>query len=138
MATEHRAVGKDGYISFQGVEVGADYRSFDVELTVDTVEVSAGNEASKRYIATLKDGTAKLTYAYSGTAGTAYTNRLKVGEQGTLLWGPEGTAVGKPKGGVVAIVVNHSKPMTYNDLITRTATFQFSGDLLFQDEVDTW
>jgi len=79
-----------------------------------------------------------LTYAYTGTAGTAYTSKLIPGQQGTLLWGPEGNAVGKPKGGVVAIVINHSKPMVYNDLIMHTATFQFTGDLLFNEEVNVW
>ena len=50
MASEYRAIGKDGYVSFQGTEVSADYRNFDVELTIDTIEKSAGSEASKSYI----------------------------------------------------------------------------------------
>lgn len=138
MASAHRAVGKDGYVSFKGTAVSADYRSFDVEITLDTVEKTAGGESSKSYIPTLQDGSAKLTYAYTGTAGAGYTALLKVGEQGTLLWGPEGNGAGKPKGGVEAIVTAHSKPMSYNDLILRTVTFQFTGDLLFDDEEDTW
>jgi hypothetical protein len=138
MATEYRAVGKEGYVSFQGTEVSADYRNFDIELMLDTVEMTAGSEGSKSYIGTLKDGTAKLTYAYSGTAGTAYSQLLRVGQAGTLVWGPEGTAAGNPKGSVKALVVNHSKPMTYNDLIVRSATFQFTGDLIADDEVDVF
>lgn len=138
MASQYRAVGKNGYVSFQGTAVSADYRNFDVDLTLDTVEKTAGSEGSKSYIGTLKDGTAKLTYAYVGTSGSSYTQLLRVGQQGELLWGAEGNSTGKPKGGVNAIVVSHSKPMTYNDLITRTVTFQFTGDLLFDDEVDTW
>jgi len=137
MATQYRAIGKDGYISFQGVEVSADYQNFDVEMTVDTIEISAGSETSKSYLPTLRDGTAKLTYAYTGTAGT-YASNLRVGQQGELLWGAEGNTVGNPKGGVNAIVISHSHPMTYNDLITRTVTFQFTGDMLFDDAVDTW
>jgi hypothetical protein len=138
MPTQARAIGKDGYISFQGVEISADYRSFDLDLKLDTVEKSAGSEASKSYLPALKDGTAKLTYAYSGTAGTAYTSKLRVGQQGTLLWGPEGNGTGKPKGGVVALVIGHSQPLVYNELITRTVTFQFTGDLLFDEEVNVW
>ena len=138
MASLYRAIGKDGYISFQGTEVSADYRNFEVEMSLDTVEKSAGADSSKSYIPALKDGTAKLTYAYTGTAGSAYSGLLRVGQQGTLLWGPEGNAVGKPKGGVEAIVTSQSKPMTYNDLITHAVTFQFTGDLLFDDEVVVW
>lgn len=138
MASQYRAVGKNGYISFQGTAIHADYRSFEVEMTLDTVEKSAGSEGSKSYIPTLKDGTAKLTYAYTGTEGSSYTSLLALGESGTLLWGPEGDEEGKPKGGVEAIVIAQGKPMTYNDLITRTVTFQFTGDLLFDDDLDTW
>lgn len=137
MPSSNRAIGKDGFVSFQGTTISADYRNFDVEMTLDTVEKSAGSDTSKSYIPTLKDGTAKLTYAYAGTAAT-YTDLLRVGQQGDLLWGAEGNSAGKPKGGVNAIVIAHSQPMTYNDLITRTVTFQFSGDLLFDDAVDTW
>lgn len=138
MPSEHRAIGAGGFVSFKGTEISADYRSFEVELTVDMVESSAGNAASKSYIAALKDGTAKMTYAYAGTAGTAYSALLGVGEQGTLLWGAEGTATGKPKGGALAIVTSHSKPMSYNELITRSVTWQFTGDLLADDDVDVW
>lgn len=138
MASTHRAIGKDAYISFQGIAISADYRNFEVEWTMDVIEKSAGNEASKSYIPALKDGTAKLTYAYTGTAGAAYTSLLAVGEEGQLLWGAEGNGVGKPKGGVNAIVVSHSKPMIYNELMIRTVTFQFTGDLLFDEESDTW
>ena len=138
MASLYRAIGKDGYISFQGTQVSADYRKFEIEMSLDTVEKSAGADSSKSYIPALKDGTAKLTYAYTGTAGSAYASLLRVGQQGTLLWGPEGNAVGKPKGDVNAIVINQSKPMAYNDLITHTVTFQFSGALLFDDEVAVW
>lgn len=139
MAVENRVLGKDAYISFQDTEISADYRNFDIELTIDTVESTAGSEASKSYIATLKDGTAKLTYAYSGTAGAgAYVDVLGVGQEGTLLWGIQGTALDKPKGGAVAIVVAHSKPMAYNDLLTRTVTFQFTGGLLFDEDLNTW
>jgi hypothetical protein len=138
MAANYRAVGKNGYISFKGTAIHADYRSFEVETSIDTVEKSAGSEGSKSYIATLKDGTAKLTYAYTGTSGNSYTGLMGLGEKGTLLWGPEGNGTGKPKGGVEAIVVAHSKPLTFNDLITRTVTFQFTGDLLFNDDADVW
>lgn len=138
MASAYRAAGTAAYISFKGTVISADYRKFEVDLSQDTVEKSAGSEASKSYIATLKDGTAKLTYAYVGTSGAAYTGLFALGEKGTLLWGPEGNATGKPKGGAEAIVVAHSKPMSYNELITRTVTFQFTGGLLFNDDVDVW
>lgn len=139
MTTASRAVGSAAYISFNGVAVQADYRAFNVEETIDTVDKTAGSETDKSYIPTLKDGTAELVYAYAGSAGTAISTNFQVGTQGTLLYGAEGTATGKPKGGWAnAIVVGHSKPMAYNDLIVRTVKFQKSGTATFHDEVDLW
>lgn len=138
MAASDRVRGDNLYISFDGVEVDADYQTFEVGNTADTIDSSAGSQASKTYIVGLKDGTASLTYAYTGSAGTAVTVKFKVGTSGTLLWGPEGTATGKPKGGVVALVTGHSRPHQYDGLVTRTVNFQFSGDMLFDDEDDAW
>lgn len=139
MAEQHRLVGKEGYVEFRGTEISADYRSFDVEITTDTVETSAGNQTAKTYITTLRDGTATLTYAYTGTEGTTYTDVLAIGNRGTLQWGEEGSSTGKPKSAVVAHVTSLSRPMTYNELIVRTAQFQFNGALLSDgDAGDTW
>lgn len=138
MTTASRAYGIDLYVSFAGQSIVADYREFTVERTIDTVDKTAGNETSKSYIPTLKDGTASLTYCYAGSAGTAISNLFKVGTEGTLLWGPEGTATGKPKGGNYGIVTSHSKPQVHADLIMRTVTWQFSGSALFNDEIDLW
>lgn len=139
MAVANRVTGKDLYVSFGGVAVTADYREFSVEPTIDTVDKTAGAETDKSYIGTLKDATASLTYAYAGSAGTAISTKFQVGTEGALLWGPQGTATGQPKGGWQnAIVTGHSKPHTYNDLIVRTVTFQKSGTASFSDEIDVW
>jgi hypothetical protein len=138
MATPYRALGKDAYISFQGTLISADYRSFEVELTLDVIDKSAGSDTHRSYLPTLQNGTAKLTYAYSGTAGSAYTGLLRVGQSGVLLWGPEGNAPGKPKGGANALVIAHSRPLSYNDLITHSVQFQLNGPLLFDDLSDVW
>lgn len=140
MAISDRVLGENLYVSFRGSAIQADFREFTVDLTLDTVDVSAGSEAAKSYLAALQDGTASLTWAYVdlGTADSGYIPQLKIGQEGTLLWGPEGTAAGLPKGGAVALVTSVSKPHTYNDIVTRTAEFQFSGTLLFDDEDDVW
>lgn len=139
MAEVNRVVGQNAYISFKGVAINADYRSWNIEETIDTVDSTAGSETDKSYIPTLKDGTAELMYAYTGTAGTVYVTNFVVGTEGALLYGPEGTATGKPKGGFSnAIVVSHSKPHEYNGLIVRTVKFQKSGTASFTEERDQW
>jgi hypothetical protein len=49
------------------------------------------------------------------------------GASGTLIWAPEGTAAGKPKHQVVAIVKNRSRSMPYDDIVEGKVEFQFSG-----------
>lgn len=139
MAVANRVTGKDLYVSFGAVAITADFREFTVSPTIDTVDKTAGSETDKSYIPTLKDATATLTYAYSGSAGTAISTKFQIGTEGALLWGVEGTATGKPKGGWQnAIVTAHDKPVVYNDLIVRTVTFQKSGTASFNDEIDLW
>lgn len=140
MAISDRVLGENLYISFSGSAINADFREFTVDLMVDTVDVSAGSETNKSYLTALQDGTGSLTWAYVdlGTADPGYIPVLKVDTKGTLLWGPEGTAAGLPKGGAVAYVTSVSKPHTYNDIVTRSCEFQFTGTLLFDDEDDVW
>lgn len=128
MAIADRKAGTNAYIKFNGGTVNSDYRTLDVSRSIDIVEKSAGSDGAKTYITTLKDGTASLEMTYAGgTATNSYLAQFSVGTEGTLEWAPEGTATGKPKFAVNAIVVGHSHTSPYNELITYTVDFQFSG-----------
>jgi hypothetical protein len=136
MALANRVIGRAGYVSFKGTVVSGDYRKFDIDQKLDTVEKQAGSETTKSVIPTWKSGTAKLTYAYPGTAG--YQDLFLLGTEGTLLWGPEGSVAGKPKGSVMGLITAISKPMAYDDLIVRTVDFEFQGDMIFNEETATF
>lgn len=138
MAAVDRKIGQGGYVGINGTAV-PNWREFTIEPTADVVDSSAGSQAYKTYIAALKDATASLVYVYEGTAaGTTFLAYHKVGTTVTLLWGPEGSVAGKPKGSNSAIVTGHSKPMKYDDLVLRTVSYQFTGDPIFDDEEDVF
>lgn len=124
-------VGKDLYVSFGGTVINAAHRAFDVNRSVDTVDTTAGADTDKSYLATLKDGTMKLTLLDDNTAGTASRRALTVGGTGVLMWGPQGTAVGKPKYGCDAIVTAFSESYPYDGEVQIDIEFQKTGSMTY-------
>jgi hypothetical protein len=114
------------------------YQEFNLDYTIDMVDSTAGAAAAKTYIKTVKDGKATLKLVWQGADGTATTSKFRNGQEGTLLWGPEGTASNKPKGGVYAFVTGTKRTIPYADLVTMEINLQFSGPLLFDEEIDKW
>ena len=122
--------GKNLYLIFGGTVLDTVYRSFSPTETMSTVDQSAGADAAVTRLTTLKDGRATLDYrTEAGTAGTALWAGLDVGSEGTLEWGPEGTATNAPRGWVNAILVNKSPSFTYNDVVMFRLEWEYDGEL---------
>lgn len=121
--------GNDLYLSFKGTAIHADFREFSASEEIDLVDASAGADVAKTYLTALEDGTASLTLLdqTGGTAATAMWQLMDKGTSGTLIWAPEGTATGKPKHTVVAIVSSRERKVPYDDVVELTFEFQFSG-----------
>ncbi|MCC7210133.1 MAG: hypothetical protein IT323_22710 [Anaerolineae bacterium] len=117
------------YMTFAGTTIHADYREFSASEEIDLVDASAGADVAKTYLTALEDGTASLTLLdqTGGTAATAMWQLMDKGTSGTLIWAPEGTATGKPKHTVVAIVSSRERKVPYDDVVELTFEFQFSG-----------
>jgi len=122
-------VGKNLYVAFKGTVLQADFRTFSDDESMDMVDTSAGVDVAKTYLTTLEDGTATLELVdqTGGTATTAAWNLCDKGAEGTLEWGPEGTASTKPRHYVNAIVKGRKANYPYADIVTLTVDFQFSG-----------
>jgi hypothetical protein len=118
-------------VTFKGTEVSTRFRSLNTKEEIDLVDQSAGSDTAKTYLTALEDGDAKLEVVdvRDGTAPTALWNLCDKGAEGTLQWQPEGTATGKPKHYVNAIVKSREKEHPYDDIVKATITFQFSGAL---------
>jgi hypothetical protein len=66
--------------------------------------------------------------AISGTAGTSvWITTLARGNEGTLEWGPEGTATNNRRSYVNAIITNRSETLAYAGVSEWSITFQHSG-----------
>lgn len=117
--------GTAGYIKFGSTVLSADARNFEPEEEIGLVDASAGNDASRTYLATLLDGKATLELV-AQTGGTALWTALKPGTSGTLEWGEEGTTAGKPKHSVVAKVQRRRRALPYEGVAMINADLQFS------------
>ena len=136
MSIANRYTGKDVYATFVcpagTITLTGDQRSLSVSREIDLVDVTAGSEADKSYIATIKDGTAEMEFMDQGSVLAAGLEAaMPEGTSGTLLYAPQGTASGKPKRGFGAIVKSLSVEYPYSDAVTYKVSFQKSGSLLF-------
>jgi hypothetical protein len=117
------------YVAFKGTSLAVDFREFSEDEEIGTVDASAGSDVSRTYLTTLEDGTATLSLvAQAGeTAATDPWYLMDKGAEGSLEWGPEGTASNKPRHYVNAIVTSRGKSIPYDDVVEMSFGFQFSG-----------
>ena len=76
--------------------LAGDYRTVTWNPSVAWEDVSAGSDASIGRIATLKDAACSVQLVQQ-TGGTALASQVQVGQAGTLVIQPEGTATNKRK-----------------------------------------
>jgi|RifCSPhighO2_12_1023870.scaffolds.fasta_scaffold12849_11 hypothetical protein len=121
--------GKNLYVSFAGTVVSSRFRSFDNDETMAMVDKSAGADGAMTYLNTLEDGKATLE-VLDLEQGTALWAALVKGAAGTLIWGDEGSAAGKPKHTVPALVARRRKTTVYNEVVKGNFDFQYNGTVV--------
>ena len=130
--------GKNLYIEYRGVTISGDQRSFSSSETVDTAETTAGADVGKSYLPTLEDASGSFELVDDGVEGSAIYQAL-FNNEGTLTWGPEGTASGKPKYSCAVIITGRDQSTPYDDTVMRTYNWQRNGDWIeHYDNGDTW
>lgn len=133
--------GKNLWVSFSGTTLSSEMRSFDVNLAQETADATAGADEYRNFVNTVKtiEASMELVMKEHSTGGSAIKAALAAGAEGTLLWGPEGTATGKPKYGFYARISEASETIPFDDVWTKSVTFQNAGTaLLFNGVTDLW
>lgn len=120
------ATGAALYVLFGSTVLDTDYRDFGTSEEVGLVEDTAGADANRHYLSTVKDGSSTITILIQ-TADTTTWGAVAPATEGTLEWGLEGTASGKPKHQVLAIVQDRGRTMNFEDVTTADITFQYQG-----------
>lgn len=115
------------YLEFKSVVLSGKYRSFGATETGGLVDASAGADANRTYLTTLKDGTATGSILIETAVGTLKWIAVAPLGTGTLRWGEQGSHQGSLNHSVTAFVTERRKTMAYADLVVADVTWQFSG-----------
>jgi hypothetical protein len=120
--------GKNLSVLFASNALTGNHRTFTVTEEMGLVDASAGPDAARSYVATLKDGKATLeVLGDDAAAGPTWWGNVLPGAVGSLVWGEEGTGSGQPRHTVNAVVSSRKKDAPYDDLVVYTVEFQYSG-----------
>ena len=123
MATHH---GKEGVVTVGGTGVG-ELTSFTLETTGDVVEDTALTDATKSFVAgrTSFSGTLEMHFDETDTAQTT----LVAGASISFVLLPEGNASSDRSFSGTGIVTGMSVNNSMDAIVSRTVTFQGTGDL---------
>lgn len=106
-------------------DISAYCDSVDFPLTADTAEVTTFGDASKEYIAGLKDATISISGSWDATADAVLAGII--GLAGSFQYGPAGTTLTNIKYTGEAICTSYTVNAPVGDKVTFSAEFQVTG-----------
>jgi hypothetical protein len=106
------------------VRLDTKFRDFSWEPTTEWVDASGGADTFEDMLPGIGRG-ADIPYTcVMQSGGTALLTAVASRTRGTLLYGPEGTAVGTPKFTIPAYSGGPSIQQAYNDVVILTVNFR--------------
>lgn len=97
--------------------LNTDFRQFDWTPTLALIESTAGADSFREFLSGIGEGGDISVTMVMQSGGTALLTALARGTNGTLLYGPEGTATGKPKSSIPAISKGPAYSQPYDDIV---------------------
>jgi len=107
--------------------ISAENRNFSYNESIETIDATAGSDATRRKIASFKSATAALSMT-AQSDGTALITALAAGVVGTLIFGEAGSVAGKPKTTLPALSLGISRSVPYADVVTYDISWESNGD----------
>lgn len=111
-----------GTVTLQG-----DFRQFSWTPTLSLIESSAGSDTFREFIPGIGEGGDISCTMVMQAGGTALIAALARATEGTILYGPEGTATNKPKSTIPAISKGPSYSQPYDDVVEFSVSWQQSA-----------
>lgn len=135
-----KLTGKNLYVEFAGTDLSATLRNFSVSDTQEQADVTAGADDYRNYANTVKttEATFELLVQDWANGGSALAAAVYSGAQGTLIWGPEGTAAGKPKRGFYATITQYDEALPFDDAYTASVTMTMAGTAMAFSGTSVW
>lgn len=126
-------VGKEFFLSFKGTQINCNSRNFTSNIEIGLADATTACDTARVYEQTMEDGSADATFLMqsAATGSTTVPILCNPGEEGSLIWGPDGNATGEPRRTVNAIVKSYSESFPYDDVQEISVSWQFSGAVTF-------
>ena len=120
--------GKNAVLTWKGTTYNSYYRTADQTENEDQVDLTAGDDAWDVSTGGTKHGEISMELLMpQGTAGTAVYGAFALGEEGTAVIQPEGTASGKPTSTInTARVISRGRPLPRADAVTFSITLKYN------------
>ena len=123
-----RYTGSKLYIEWNNgstMQMDANYRSVTTSETADKIDLSAGHDVHKDFTYGQRDSTIDVELLdIDEVDGELLWEAVAPQTEGTLTWGPQGTATGKPKRSVACFVVKRGGDWKYSSETPVTISFQ--------------
>ena len=135
-----KLTGKNLFVSFGGTNISGTQRTFSVTWQQEQADVSAGADDYRNFANTMRtiEASCEILVQDYPNGGSATFATLAIGTQGTLLWGPEGTAAGKPKYGFFSTVTELSPDIPFDNAYVLKAKFTNAGTALLYSGTAVW
>lgn len=139
MASSQKYKGSALYVAFMNATLGTvdltgDSRVFTAQEQSQRQDVTTRGDSAKRFLNETPEITCTLTgLDGSGTANTNWNwDRLNVGDTGTVVWGPEGTATGYRKRSLAARLNQKEFNSPYDNATEWSLEFASDGGTVVQ------
>jgi hypothetical protein len=126
--TAQAITGRALVVTFGGTALNGDYRELRIQRGAGAADISAGGEAHDTPMPTVGTGGASL-HLLIRAGGSALWPVLAPGTFGTLTWGEEGTATGRPKHYAYGWVASSEHDAPYNNVQTLDVSFRFKTNV---------
>jgi len=141
MAATSRYVGDQLRVVFEtggaSYDLDGDQTQFEATWNTQLADVTAAVDGGIEEKATQQEIGYTLTTFHIGSS-TALWAFITPGVEGTLLYGPQGTATGDPRGGSRAIVSAKPLSVPFNEGVTRQIEFRGQGTMIHDVDNDVW
>ncbi len=129
-----RYTGKEVYIRwvYSGgtVELNTDFRSIEENQEMQAADQTAGPDDYTSELPMRVTNTVSVELLDNDSAaGQNIWAALKPGTQGTLTWGPLGTATGQPRRDFPCFVRTRTRTLPFDDVVSIRAEFAPLGDI---------
>lgn len=119
--------GEDLVLNWKASNISGVSRSLEIEEETKEIDVTTYGADDYEYITTQKKNRRASFTVLDSVDGSTTEDLLAAGQSGTLIYSPEGTATGKRKKTVQAVILRSRKTYPHDDAVQFNTEMRLSG-----------